>query len=48
MEIKERSPKLLIANGDDRGLEAADYLVVIQVLASSCGTYRGSSQKPEE
>ena len=32
-EIKERWLKLLMANGDDRGLEAAVYLVVILSLA---------------
>ena len=36
---------MLIANGDDRGLDAAAYLVVIRDLASSGGTCSGSAQK---
>ena len=47
MEIKERWLKLIIANGDDRGLDAADYLVATKVLYSSVGTCSGSSQKPK-
>ena len=47
-ERKERWLKSLIANGDDRGLDAAAYLVVIQALASSGGTCSGSAQKAEE
>ena len=41
MERKERCLKSLIANGDDIGLDAADYLVGIQALLSSNGTFSG-------
>ena len=37
-ERKERWLKFLIANGDDRGLDAAAYLIVILALESSGGT----------
>ena len=47
-ERKERWMKSLIANGDDRGLDAADYLVVIWALVSSVGTCIGFFQKVKE
>ena len=47
-ERKKRWIKLLIANGDDRVLDTAACLVVIQALASSSGTCSGSAQKYEE
>ena len=47
-ERKERLLKLLIANGDERGLGIAAYLVVIRALESSVGTCSGSYQKPKD
>ena len=47
-ERKERSLKLLTANGDDIGLDAASCLVVIWYLASSGGAFSGSAHKSEE
>ena len=40
--------KSLIYNGDDRGLDAAAYFVVIQALESFSGTCSGFTQKAEE
>ena len=45
---KERLIKYIIANGDDIGLDTEAYLVVIQALASSCGTCSGSVKKSKE
>ena len=42
MERKERWLKSIIANGNDRGLDASAYLVVIMALASSGATCSGS------
>ena len=45
---KERWLKSLIDNGDDKGLDAATYLLVIRGLASSGGRCSGSAQKAKE
>ena len=47
-ERKERWLKSLIANGDDRGLDAVAHLVVIRSLMTSGGTCSGSAHKYEE
>ena len=47
-EIKERSLKSLIANGDEIGLDTSAYLVVIRALASYVGTCSGSSHKSKD
>ena len=47
-ERKERWIKLLIENGDDKVLNAAAYLFVIQSLESYSGTCNVSAQKFEE
>ena len=48
MERKESWLRLLKANVNDRGFEAATYLVVIRALVSSGGTCSGFSQKSKE